>query len=195
MPRATLRRTRPSDGPGTGWATPTSTTTTDARTWRPRTLMAAPPAQKLATIWAVTSDGQGVTPACTTPWSPANTAIVTGSGTGGGQVRAMAANWAPMVSRRPSEPAGLVRRSWSSKAARWAPASGRSTLATRAAKRPSVMSHISCSLLLGVVPVGGAQAGWRAGVVSAGRPHWWWQPPRPVRRSRTGCRRPPARLR
>ena len=36
--------------------------------------MAAPPAQKLATIWAVTSCGQGVTPAATTPWSPANTA-------------------------------------------------------------------------------------------------------------------------
>ena len=63
-----------------GWATPTSTTTTDAPTWRASTLMAAPPAQKLATIWAVTSDGQGVTPASTTPWSPANTAMVTGLG-------------------------------------------------------------------------------------------------------------------
>jgi len=29
--------------------------------------MAAPPAQKLATIWAVTSDGHGVTPSATTP--------------------------------------------------------------------------------------------------------------------------------
>ena len=42
--------------------------------------MAAPPAQKLATIWAVTSCGQGVTPSATTPWSPANTATAAGVG-------------------------------------------------------------------------------------------------------------------
>ena len=42
---------------GIGPATPTSTTTTVAPTSAASTLIAAPPATKLATIWAVTSDG------------------------------------------------------------------------------------------------------------------------------------------
>ena len=43
--------------------------------------MAAPPDTKLATIWAVTSWGQGVTPSATTPWSAAKTATAAGAGT------------------------------------------------------------------------------------------------------------------
>ena len=61
-------------------ATPTSTTSTRAPIWRASTLMAAPPAQKLATICAVTSCGHGVTPSATTPWSPAKTATAAGAG-------------------------------------------------------------------------------------------------------------------
>src|SRR5262249_59355407 len=90
VPGRTLRRTRPGVSVPMGVATPTSTTMTSAPVCRARTLIAAPPAQKLATICAVTSCGQAVTPSATTPWSAANTATVTGSGTGGGQVRAIA---------------------------------------------------------------------------------------------------------
>ena len=83
-----------------------------APTRRASTLMAAPPAQKLATICAVTSCGHGVTPSSTTPWSPANTATVTGSGTGGGHSPSIAHSWMPMSSTRPRAPRGLVRLSW-----------------------------------------------------------------------------------
>ncbi len=52
---------RPPAAPGTaggiGPATPTSTTVTVAPTPAARTLIAAPPATKFATIWAVTADG------------------------------------------------------------------------------------------------------------------------------------------
>src|ERR1044072_8694858 len=74
----------PSQTAGSGVATPTSTTITDAPAARARTLIAAPPPTKLATIWAVTSCGQGVTPSATTPWSATNTATAAGDGTGGG---------------------------------------------------------------------------------------------------------------
>ncbi len=71
VPRATLRCSTPGSGGeslrSNGDATPTSTTTTSAPTWRASTLTAAPPARKLATIWAVTSWGHGETPAACTP--------------------------------------------------------------------------------------------------------------------------------
>ena len=70
-------------------ATPTSTTSTSAPTWRASTLIAAPPATKLATICAVTSCGHGVTPDATTPWSAANTATAPGVGHRRGHVPAM----------------------------------------------------------------------------------------------------------
>src|SRR5207247_1588490 len=84
--------------------------------------MAAPPATKFATICAVTSCGHGVTPWAVTPWSAANTATAAGAGTGGGDTPAIPASWIPTVSSRPSEPRGLVNRSWCAAAAR--PAAG-----------------------------------------------------------------------
>ena len=123
VPRRTVRRTSVSDSSGIGVATPTSTTTTRAPAHSARMLMAAPPEQKLATIWAVTSWGHGVTPSATTPWSPANTATVTGAGSGGGHIPAIAHSCTPMSSNFPSEPLGFVNRSWCSRAARAAPSS------------------------------------------------------------------------
>ena len=67
-------------------ATPTSTTVTSAPACAANALTTAPPARKLATIWAVTSCGHGVTPWACTPWSAANTATQAGSGSGGGQL-------------------------------------------------------------------------------------------------------------
>ena len=96
--------------PGIGVATPTSTTMTRAPTSRAMTLMAAPPARKFATICAVTACGHGVTPSLSTPWSPAKTATTGRTGTGGGQAPAMADKISPRDSRRPRDPAGLVRR-------------------------------------------------------------------------------------
>ena len=49
VPGRTFARTSPSAA-SSSLATPTSTTTTPAPAWRASTLMAAPPAQKLATI-------------------------------------------------------------------------------------------------------------------------------------------------
>ena len=69
--------------------------------------MAAPPAAKLATIWAVTSWGHGDTPQSTMPWSAAKTPTVAGSGTGGGHSAAMPASCTPSVSMRPSAPGRL----------------------------------------------------------------------------------------
>jgi hypothetical protein len=66
VPGATLRSSSPGWS-SSGVATPTSTTSTRAPCWRASTLIAAPPAQKLATICAVTSCGHGVTPRATTP--------------------------------------------------------------------------------------------------------------------------------
>ena len=71
-----LRRTlcAPIDGEsGSEASTATSMTRTVAPATSARTLIAAPPASKLATIWAVTSAGYADTPAAVTPWSPANT--------------------------------------------------------------------------------------------------------------------------
>jgi hypothetical protein len=42
---------------------------TSAPAWAANALTTAPPARKLATIWAVTSCGQGLTPWACTPWS------------------------------------------------------------------------------------------------------------------------------
>ena len=66
VPAATLRSSSPGCSSRAA-ATPTSTTSTRAPCCRASTLMAAPPAQKLATICAVTSWGHGVTPWATTP--------------------------------------------------------------------------------------------------------------------------------
>ena len=116
-----------------GWAWPRRRRRRRPRapTWRARTLMAAPPAQKLATICAVTSWGHGVTPSATTPWSPANTATVTGSGTGGGHAPAMAHSWTPMSSRRPSD-----RGAWSG---------GRGTARRAPHRRPPVSTGVDTS--------------------------------------------------
>ena len=107
VPRATLRDNRPGAA-GTSPATPTSTTVTSAPTCRPSALMTAPPARKLPTICVVTSCGQGDTPWAWTPWSPANTAIATGAGSGGGHSAYMPARREPRSSSAPSEPRGLV---------------------------------------------------------------------------------------
>ncbi len=66
VPRRTLACRRPGAGASSA-STPTSTTVTDAPTESASTLMAAPPPRKLATIWAVTSFGHGVTPWANTP--------------------------------------------------------------------------------------------------------------------------------
>src|SRR5262249_53709849 len=71
----------------------------------------APPARKLAPIWAATSCGHGVTPWACTPWSAANTATQAGSGSGGGQSPASPASRTDPSSSTPSEPRGLVIRS------------------------------------------------------------------------------------
>ena len=56
VPGATLRPATCGRPPRSA-ATPRSATTTVARTWRARTLTAAPSAAKFATIWAVTAWG------------------------------------------------------------------------------------------------------------------------------------------
>jgi hypothetical protein len=111
VPRLTLRCHSKAAGSRSA-ATPTSTTASWAPACRASTLIAAPPEQMLATICLVTSDGHGVTPDAATPWSPANTATVAGSGRSGGQRPAMAASRTPMSSSCPSEPGGLVSVSW-----------------------------------------------------------------------------------
>ena len=90
-PARTFCRVRPGAA-SSSVATPTSTTITRAPVWRASTLIAAPPARKFWTIWAVTSCGHGVTPSASTPWSPANTATAAGAGTGGGDTPVMAAS-------------------------------------------------------------------------------------------------------
>ncbi len=111
VPWATLCRNRFGES-GRSVATPTSTTVTLAPICRARALTTAPPAARLATIWAVTSCGQGVTPCACTPWSAANTAIAGCFGTGGGQDPAMPASCEPTSSRRPMDPRGLVSSAW-----------------------------------------------------------------------------------
>ncbi len=60
-------------------ATPTSTTTRRIPCNRANWLIAAPPAEKLATICKVTSEGHAETPSATTPWSPAITTAAASS--------------------------------------------------------------------------------------------------------------------
>src|SRR2546421_76076 len=102
---------------GSGAATAMSTTVTEAPFCRAKALTTAPPARKLSIIWAVTSCGHGVTPCACTPWSPANTATAAGSGIGGGQVTERPARRTDSSSSSPREPAGLVSRECSSRAA------------------------------------------------------------------------------
>lgn len=97
-------------------ATPTSTTQTSAPTWAAKALQTAPPPRKFATIWAVTSCGQAVTPWACTPWSPAKIATAAGSGIGGGHIRESPDSCAEMISSMPSAPAGFVIRFWRSHA-------------------------------------------------------------------------------
>lgn len=58
VPARILRGSSPGVA-GRSLATPTSTTQTSAPTWVAKALQTAPPPRKLATIWAVTSWGQG----------------------------------------------------------------------------------------------------------------------------------------
>ncbi len=109
VPGRTLRGRRPGVA-GRSEATPTSMMQTSAPTWLANALQTAPPPRKLATIWAVTSCGQGVTPWACTPWSPAKIATAAGSGIGGGHCRDSPESWAEMISSMPSAPDGLVIR-------------------------------------------------------------------------------------
>ena len=123
VPGAILRGSSPGTG-SSGAATPTSTTVTSAPAWAANALTTAPPARKLATIWAVTSCGQGLTPWAWTPWSAAKIATQAGSGSGAGQLPARPASRTDTSSSAPSEPRGLVIRSCRSRAAVIAAASG-----------------------------------------------------------------------
>ena len=102
--------------------TPTSVTMTRAPTWRPITLMPAPPATMLKTIAGVTSAGNALTPSAVTPWSAAMTAIALSAMTGC-SLPWMPASWMESVSRRPSALGGLVSCSCRASAARMASAS------------------------------------------------------------------------
>ena len=136
VPGRTLRTSTPSI-PDTSAATPTSTTTTCAPVCAARAFTTAPPAARLATICAVTSCGHGLTPCAWTPWSAATTTTTAGSGSGGGSTPASPASCTETSSSPPSEPCGLVSRSWCSRAAATAPASsGRSAASVRASSPP-----------------------------------------------------------
>src|ERR1700749_5028756 len=130
-------------------ATPTSTTVTSAPAWAANALTTAPPARKLATIWAVTSCGHGVTPWACTPWSPANTATQAGSGSGGGQLPASPASRTDTSSSAPSDPRGLVIRSCRSRAAAIASASG-GTIAASTSASGSTGSSSAMSVGVGM---------------------------------------------
>ena len=132
VPRPILRGSRPGTGSRSA-ATPMSTTVTSAPAWAANALITAPPARKLATIWAVTSCGHGLTPWACTPWSAANTATQAGSGSGGGQLPARPARRTDTSSSSPSEPRGLVIRSCRSRAAAIASASGGAIAASTSA--------------------------------------------------------------
>ena len=134
VPGRTLRGSSPGAG-GISAATPTSTTHTSAPACAAIAFTTAPPARKFATICTVTSCGQGVTPWACTPWSAANTATAAGSGTGGGQSPARPASRTERSSSTPSEPLGLVSRSWRSLAWAIAPASAGATAARVSASR------------------------------------------------------------
>ena len=117
---------------------PTSTTTTSAWALRPRALITAPPATMLATIWTVTSCGQGETPCAWTPWSPAKTATATGAGSGGGHAAYTPLRRTPSSSSTPIEPRGLVRLSCRARAAAMEAPSGGSIAATVDSRRGAV---------------------------------------------------------
>src|SRR6266851_384007 len=134
VPARTLRDSSPGPG-GRSVATPTSTTQTPAPVCAAMALTTAPEAMKFATICAVTSCGQGVTPWAWTPWSAANTAITAGSGNGGGHSPASPASCAEISSSIPSEPLGLVSRSWRSRASATAEARNGVTAATVSSSR------------------------------------------------------------
>src|ERR1700749_3958925 len=128
---AVLRGSSPGTASRSG-ATPTSTAVTSAPAWAANALTTAPPARKLATIWAVTSCGHGVTPWACTPWSPANTATQAGSGSGGGQL-----------------PASPAHRSGRSRAAAIASASG-GTIAASTSASGSTGSSSAMSVGVGM---------------------------------------------
>ena len=81
-------------------------------------LIAAPPALKFKTIWAVTSWGNGLTFCAQTPWFPANTTACACAIRGTSTACHPAKNTA-RSSRRPKEPAGLVKQSCRARAAAW----------------------------------------------------------------------------
>ncbi|OAA28320.1 hypothetical protein UG55_1006295 [Frankia sp. EI5c] len=174
--RPLARRTRyrsgaavPSTPPGavgTGVSTETSTTRTDAPTWRASALTAAPPAAKFATICAVTSAGKADTPVAAMPWSPAMTITRIRRGGRGGQTP-----WVPLTqidrsSSRPSAPGGLVRMPWRPRAA------------AMAAPSRSGMSGTASGIGLG--------AGGPAGVMSTG-PYYLINRDRPIAGGTGGC--------
>ena len=103
---------------GQSTSTLTSTTRTVTPWLRARTVAAAPPVTKLATIWAVTSGGYALVPAVrATPWSPAKMASAGCSMGGGGHWPVTPASHTETSSSRPREPVGLVSVSWRASAA------------------------------------------------------------------------------
>src|SRR3954469_201959 len=70
--------------------------------------MAPPPAAKLSSICRLTASGKAETPRRVTPWLPAKTQT-SGRSKLGGALPCQAASQDTRLSRRPSEPAGLVR--------------------------------------------------------------------------------------
>ena len=101
--------------------------------------MAAPPALKFATIWAVTSAGYGLTPRATMPWLAANTWQRTRSALGSPSRDQPARNVATSSSR-PSEPGGLVSSLWRARARADASASGRGRWARQSVRSRGVLN-------------------------------------------------------
>jgi hypothetical protein len=114
-----------------------SRTLTLAPTVRAMAFAAAPPAQKLPTIAAVTSCGQGETPRARTPWSPAQMTTAGFSGTGGGTSPAIPASRAPISSSLPRLPGGLVSANCRSRARTTAPSSSGCTSPASSSTRSS----------------------------------------------------------
>ena len=104
---------------GSGLTVPRLITSRAAPSCFAMTLMAAPPATKLAIICPVTAWGKAEMPSSQTPWSAAKTAMQTCSMRG----RFVACRPARVTARdssSPSEPAGLVSWAWRCRAAcRW----------------------------------------------------------------------------
>ena len=103
VPAATLRATRPGAA-GTVARDPDVDHDDLRANLSAEALITAPPARKLPTIWVVTSCGHGDTPCAQTPWSPANTAMATGSGSGGGHSPYIPHRRVPRSSRAPRDP-------------------------------------------------------------------------------------------